>query len=852
MAIFTKPELKCVALNQLNDASVEIVCEICAVYCETFDVVVACIYRSPCADFQSFVDVMDGLLTKLGTFKRTILSGDFNVRFGSADLRAGRICDLFASYGYGATVSGPTRQNNCLDNIFINFGIEKYKTLVVDSGLSDHRAQSITVPIDVIGRSEYTTVVTRPLTEIGYIRFFQYFSSYTWDFLCDSDMGVSDKYGVFLRRVLAAFHGSFQTKESAVRKCDNGLLWYSNSLRSMRDSYLFMHDLYSRYKTDDLLQIRNAVRSRYREAIDSAKRNANDRYIDNASNKTRAMWQVINGNRVSQNQVPDRLDVDAMNAFFVNVAQDTVAQLPKNAGQPTYTHCTESVFSFQLVSSFLIRGVIHALNNSNTKDFFGLSTKFIKRNTSLFVIPLSKLLNLTIVTAVFPDSLKIAKVIPIYKKGDKNRYENYRPISILPSFSKIYERVLYNQIAAFVESNNILHLNQYGFRKGKSTSDAVVKFVNICNECFERGEYCMALFLDLSRAFDCVSHVLLLKKLKSVFNFDTESTALIQSYLSGRTQQVICNERASSSLVVKRGVPQGSILGPLLFLMYFNDFPQCLGYDVECLLYADDATIIVRGTSCEMVQEKCNKAMGSIREWCIVNELCLNEHKTTKMLFSLKKSTFINPDPNRFLGVHITAPHLKFGEHASHVGTVISRNIFLLRNLRNAVSLEVAKTAYYALVHSHIGYSILAWGNGPAGSHLFRLQRRAVRLLGGLAYREECRQAFISLSIMTLPSIYILQSIIYAHSNQNSLRTCADNHSYDTRNKGNIYVQYCRLSATQRGPARMSQVLFNKLPSTMRSLPLNKLKLELKLFLISKAFYSIDEFLNYEFLNVLN
>ena len=301
---------------------------------------------------------------------------------------------------------------------------------------------------------------------------------------------------------------------------------------------------------------------------------------------------------------------------------------------------------------------------------------------------------------------------------------------------------------------------------------------------------------------------------------------------------------------MKRGVPQGSILGPLLFLMYFNDFPQCLGYDAECLLYADDATIIVRGTSCEMVQEKCDRAMGSIREWCIANELCLNESKTMKMLFSLRKSTFLNPDPNRFLGVYITAPHLKFDEHASHVGTVISRNIFLLRNLRNAVSLDVAKTAYYALVHSHISYSILAWGNSPAAGYLFRLQRRAIRILGGLAYREDCRQAFISLSIMTLPSIYLLQSVICAHSNQNGLRICADNHSYNTRNKNNIYIQYCRLSATQRGPARMSQVLFNKLPSSMRLLPLNKLKSSFKLFLISRAFYSIDEFLNFDFLTL--
>ena len=367
---------------------------------------------------------------------------------------------------------------------------------------------------------------------------------------------------------------------------------------------------------------------------------------------------------------------------------------------------------------------------------------------------------------------------------------------------------MYNQIINYVESNNILHIHQFGFRSGKSTSDAVVSFVNICTECFERREYCATLFLDLTSAFDCVSHALLLQKLRLVHKFDNNSLAMIRSYLSQRKQQVTCGRQASSCLEVKRGVPQGSILGPLLFLLFFNDFPQVVEAEsIRCLLYADDATILVYGKNYDMVQDRCTAVLGNIRDWCFRNELCLNESKTVRMLFTLRSLDFVNPEACRFLGVYVSAPDLKFDEHARHVGTRISRNLFLLRSLTKTVSLDVAITAYHALIQSHINYSILAWGNSYASAYVFKLQRRAIRVLSGLGYRECCRDAFVGLAIMTLPSVYILESIMYASKSFSQFRSCSDVHMHDTRSKSDVYVRYCRLGFSQRAPVRMCQVL---------------------------------------------
>ena len=849
VAIFANQRLECEILMRVNSISTEINNEICAIYCMTYDAAVVCIYRSPDGDFQAFVDSVDKILTELSMYRRVIVAGDFNVKFGSPDTKARQIVDVFASYGYYPTVVEPTRLDNCLDNIFTNFGFGGCRAIVMDSGMSDHRAQALTVRSDQARKSEYMSKSTRPLTELGFFTFFQCFSEVSWSFLADIEMELNTKYDLFQQHVLSTFNASFPEKTRAIRCCDNGLYWYDDNLRQMRESYLLIQELYNKYKTTDMLQMRNMYRSIYRDAIDSAKKEASNKFINNSNNKSKAMWQLIKGNKKAQSDFPQSLEVNAMNNFFVGAPEDMVAQM-RGPRLPPVAACealTDSVFLFHSVSPALVRRIMTEMKNSSTVDTYGISPKFIKKNISLFVAPITKLINLVFDTAVFPDSLKIARVLPIHKKGDRDDYRNYRPISILPAFSKLFERALYEQIITHVEALDLLYVNQFGFRKGKKTSDAVVKFVNICTESFEKSEYCVVLFLDLTRAFDCVSHEILLKKLDIMYNFGRQSRDLIAPYLTGRTQYVAMDRQASCSLPVRRGVPQGSILGPLLFLLYFNDFPKFVGDGIECLMYADDATVIVKGNRRDIVEERCSAVLVGVRKWCVSNELCLNDEKTVKMLFSLKKTDFINPEPNKFLGVCISAPYLKFDEHARHVGAVISRNVYLLRNLSDRLSFEVVKTAYHALVQSHIGYAILAWGNSPASAYVFKLQRRAIRVLGGLSFREDCRSLFVSFAIITLPSLYIFESILYAYSNRSDFVTCADVHQYNTRKRDNIYIQQCRLSVTQRGPAYMCQILFNKLPTDMRTLELKTFKATLKHHLIRNAFYSVDEFLNCDF-----
>ena len=374
----------------------------------------------------------------------------------------------------------------------------------------------------------------------------------------------------------------------------------------------------------------------------------------------------------------------------------------------------------------------------------------------------------------------------------------------------------------------------------------MLKFINTCLTTFESGEYCISQFLDLSRAFDCVSHVILLQKLKQVYKFDNLSIKLIASYLSNRCQRVVVGDRMSYGLPVGKGVPQGSILGPLLFLIFFNDFPNYVRVDetVECIVYADDATIMVRGNNFDEVEAKSEEVLERVRTWTIANQLSLNNDKTVKMTFSLRCFDFDNPPGTKFLGVCINPPLLKFNEHADAISARISRNIFVLRQLASAVTPDVLRSAYFALVHSHVAYCILAWGGSPAAQCIFKMQRRAVRVLGGVGFRDDCRDCFISFNILTVPCQYILSCVLYANTHQHSFTTNRDFHAYDTRSRNDIRPTFCRLTTTQRSFLRNSITFFNKLPPGSRNLTNAVLKNRLKSLLSKKAFYSTDDFLN--------
>ena len=237
--------------------------------------------------------------------------------------------------------------------------------------------------------------------------------------------------------------------------------------------------------------------------------------------------------------------------------------------------------------------------------------------------PLKYLFNLSIEKDVFPDDLKIARVTPIYKGEGSSDVSNYRPISVLPCFSKILERIMYNRLYKYLIENNILYSKQFGFQNGHSTDHAVVQLVDQIIESFENNQYTLGVFIDLSKAFDTVDHSILLKKLE-LYGITDRNHVWLKSYLSDRRQFVQINEKEKTSLeTISCGAPQGSILGTLLFLLYVNDLKNASNI-LDPIMFADDTNLFFTHKDIRYLFQIVNQELENISQWFVSNKLSLN------------------------------------------------------------------------------------------------------------------------------------------------------------------------------------------------------------------------------------
>ena len=246
--------------------------------------------------------------------------------------------------------------------------------------------------------------------------------------------------------------------------------------------------------------------------------------------------------------------------------------------------------------------------------------------------------------------LKISRVVSVLKTGDCERLENFRPISIIPIFAKIFEKILLKQLYNYFDNMNLFSNSQNGFRKGKSTVTAINQLLLRIVQGFEDGDYVACLFCDLSKAFDCVNHDLLIEKLQC-YGIRDKSLALLASYLSNRKQIVTYNGKSAKELFIRDGVPQGSVLGPLLFLIYVNDLPDFI-QNANFVIFADDTTFVQKDGNLDELLRNIDKVSNQVYQWFESNKLTLNQNKTKKLIFSLRAlAEYKDQEPAKFLGM---------------------------------------------------------------------------------------------------------------------------------------------------------------------------------------------------------
>lgn len=745
---------------------------------------------------------------------------------------------LFASFGFERTIFKPTRLKRNIDNIFINLNFGNFEADIVDIDFSDHRGQRIKVEFPNSDQSTLSRI-SRPLTHIGFCRMHNILSDMSWDFVNHIN-DSNECFHMFHQCFVNVFNASFP--EKTMKHCVRGELginWFTNDLKKMRGHLQFLQELYRDFRLNEIKNLRNEFKKQYHIALVSAKKRAAENYIKNSNNKIRASWKLINNYRKTKLSTTSSISPNDFNIYFSSIASKIVKDIPNFADVDPEYKKFGSTFEFEEVTYTGIRDIVRSLKNSKSRDIYGLSVQILKRNINTLCIPLTKMLNKCIKAGMFPSDLKVAKVLPLFKDGDRNNVSSYRPISVLPIFSKLFEKVLNIQIVNYFERNKLFSDHQFGYRKDRSTGSAILRLVTHIMQGFEEGDYTVISFLDLSKAFDCVSPRILLAKLRN-YGFSDNSIKLLQSYLSDRCQKVVKDDKESHIENIKLGVPQGSILGPILFLIYINDFPTSLPDTIESILFADDASLLLRGSDFDQVMEGSRDAQSTAKDWFGKNGLMLNQNKTNVLVCTLKPLDAELKHSFKFLGLYLDHK-LTWDVHCEELSKRLSKNIFVIRTLSFKVSVETLLTSYHALCHSLIKYGILVWGHTPHAAKIFSLQRKVVRILDNLDYRADCRSSFQKFGILTLPSIFIFECLKFMHD-KHSRALNADIHHHYTRARLDVRNDFCRLSKTQNGPNFWAYKLYNRIPHSIRNMK-NQFNSVVKKYLSENAFYSIEEFL---------
>jgi hypothetical protein len=556
------------------------------------------------------------------------------------------------------------------------------------------------------------------------------------------------------------------------------------------------------------------------------------------------------------------------NTYFVNVVKDIIQDQPGNndsyIGDKQENLYFRKFFRFQFVNEEEVEKIITSIKNKNSCGHDEIPIKVIKHAKQNLSRILSHLINSSFVSGIFPDQLKKSKVIPIHKKNDLDTVSNFRPISILPAIAKVYEKIVNDQLLKYLESSNLLNNSQHGFRPGRSVTSAALSFIESIIESVDKGEYTIGIFMDLSKAFDSVNHNLLLQKLK-VLGMTDKSIKWFQSYLENRTQyveitQVTDNKIlkvASKTEFIKYGVPQGSILGPILFLCYINDVVDSLIYTPQRNLcfYADDTNLKISASTPQQVEILSHVELENIGYYLKQHNLMLNPLKTNfvrfrthqnKQLYEpviIYNSQEIEIKNNiQFLGLTIDQ-NLNWDKHVDKVLSKLSSGLYALYRMSFFCDLKILRDIYFANIHSHLAFGICFYGSTSKFNmdRILKQQKKAIRIMMKLDYNESTKEKFKELNILTVYGQYIFDTILIAknHKKPSSL----DIHPYNTRNKKLKIQNHHNLKFYEKKPSYVGLKYFKNLPNNIKEEQnLNKFKNKLKHFLVQKSPYSLEEF----------
>ena len=472
-------------------------------------------------------------------------------------------------------------------------------------------------------------------------------------------------------------------------------------------------------------------------------------------------WE-LNGRKINS---PEEL-AEAFNNYFINIGPSLAHEMAHSSVsfesfvKPSHSELPE----FRTVTNANVQKILEGLSLAKATGIDNISGKILKVAALAISPSLTYIINHAIISCCFPDDWKVARVLPFHKKGPRNLPDNYRPISILPAISKIIERILYDQLYDYLSANDILCERQFGFRRLHSTASALLDGTNSWYLNMDRKMFNLVVFLDLKKAFDTVNHEILLRKME-IYGVTGNALNLMKSYLTDRKQICQLNGVSSTENQIGCGIPQGSILGPLFFLLYINDLPECLRQTTP-RLFADDTNLTATGKTVEEAERAMNGDLEYVKNWLLANKLSLNVAKTEFLLIgSHYNIRTITAQPNigighnslkqvthsKVLGVEIDQ-FLSWDKHVDSIAKKLTSGIGAIRRIRVFVDRETLVAIHNAIVQPHFNYCSEVWDTLGEGlsKRLQKLQNRSARIITQMSNETPHQEALKALGWETL------------------------------------------------------------------------------------------------------
>ncbi len=637
-----------------------------------------------------------------------------------------------------------------------------------------------------------------------------------------------------------------------------------------------LHKIYLKERTDDLFRNYKRYRNVYNSVIRLSKKLTIEKKLLINKKKPKQIWQIYNelttgkfsNSKIKEINVKghtitdEKAMAEEFNNFFTSVGSNIANSISKTNTLPQQYLKNDQPppLVFDSIHSGEILAIINSLEPKCSTDIHGICPKLIKFVSTSICIPLAHIFTLSLKNGVFPEKLKLSRVVPIFKSGDTGNCNNYRPIALISTFAKIIEKIVSIKLTNHIELNKLLCKNQFGFQRGLSTEHCILHLTNYVTQALNENKYAIGIFLDLQKAFDVVDHSTLMTKLKNM-GVGGVGLAWFESYLSNRCQVVDINGKFSSKKTINISVMQGSVLGPLLFLIFINDLPNASEI-LRLLLFADDTCALDTDQSLEVLIPRVNAELQKVANWFVVNKISVNVTKCKYIIFKNQRkkipsnleavifnSNEINKpnNPNniiplerihsmnqsnktyKYLGILIDE-NLNFNSHVNQICSKLSRALFCLNRVKHKLNSKSLRTLYFSLFHSHLLYCNIIF-NMTSQTNLNKisiLQKKAIRTITKSAYNAHTANLFTTLSILPFEKIIKLKNACFMHS----IYFKNHHHSFNNvwslnlqreldhtlRNQNMFYLPFPRSDHFKKSPLYLLPKFWNDLPAELKCL----------------------------------